>query len=739
MADNPWEPDSTSEEVIIPERIVSSTEVQNPWEDAPFSDEADETVEAPFEVPTVDYSAPLSQTIYNIMRDFPDQAVKIIPNFIKQIPELPGAIKAIPGLLDELALVYGNVQSAPTGGYSKELNLPMLDSIFEESKRKFKSEDEFRAWMEQNFASIMLDVSEFAIPGGKAIGMAGDALQGSAIAKRVNMLDGIDTPNMRQLEGGPESIVPQRPDIPDEPKKEFVPATPAQLMEDPNTLGTWEDVHKLELEDIDPDSPTDVIDEMDGKSTTELDIDDDTDVTDLPPVDSYDDLLEGTHSVVAPEEAPYTWLTQYLSNDGKLADLDEEALNLLASGVEKRAESVSGIAMGLPIEQRPVSVGGREVTLGLIQRYASRARDYSLANKRKLSEDADLILNKGEVLTPALESASIPLFRTQQPNVDPNTLQRLSKSLTDVGLQADPFVWTQKGMAALSKVIPDRKVRKWYLSATMIRNAAPNEAAIDVIDVALANKVTSSMKSYERVKSTMIDIEDKLAKAASKGGKPLSIKDLTKLDSAIRADLKHYPDAQLHIEALDKIKENILKQYEKQKIMSPKEALEFHDKWTTRYKKLLTKSYENLKPTEKYRLAIMQGAEAHLSEIFPEIKQLPGYRSELKVLKEELWKAVDNVRLSDLDRIENARDHFMKEPYLMAKRGASYLSAGLLNTRNVRGRLAIIANKLQKEGATIRPTSAFIRLGFLSETAANYIDDSEYSKERYKMFREGRR
>lgn len=295
-------------------------------------------------------------------------------------------------------------------------------------------------------------------------------------------------------------------------------------------------------------------------------------------------------------------------------------------------------------------------------------------------------------------------------------LSKAGKLVSKTGAAMEPLnIGTSAIRKTISTLTPEDLPSKLYQSAAKFSTILTKEQRERLSVVALKNDVVPNVKGLDQLRNKISGINDQVTQIIDdiqQSGQTIPIDRLFNEFQTLETDfLKYSGDPISSVKAINKVKEDIIEANQKlsRTELTAKEAQKLKQ---TIYKEL-EKEYNKLQtlPAKvEAQMAVARGAKEALEEIVPEIKQLNAKESELINLNNAIERVAARIGNRDVMGIGVPIKGGLGG-IVGGYEGASMgLILGMLDTPQIKSRLAIALNKLKRNGIKINETPALSRL-----------------------------
>lgn len=351
----------------------------------------------------------------------------------------------------------------------------------------------------------------------------------------------------------------------------------------------------------------------------------------------------------------------------------------------------------------------------------------SYANfKKTIAEDPSRILvDLGSVIAPAAKGVKVTAAAANLPKIA-KTAEVISKGAA----LADPITagaaGTRKLGAVTSKltgnVFKGLSPTGLYKSATKMSTKLSETERGRLAQIALDEGVTPTLKGLDNIDDKISTLDNKIFEMiedAEKTGTTMPLAKLFKDFDTLKSKRLLSSKPKEGIAAIDRIKKGIIEANAKiqRGRLTPKEAQKLKQ---TIYKDLngYYDQVKNSPASVEAQKSVARAAKTFLEEIVPEIKALNKKDGDLISLRRAIEGPASRIANRDIFGLgvtakvgTGAALGVAGGPEIGALTTAGGLALGILDDPVVKSKLAIVLNKLQKEGAKINPDHALIRLG----------------------------
>lgn len=338
--------------------------------------------------------------------------------------------------------------------------------------------------------------------------------------------------------------------------------------------------------------------------------------------------------------------------------------------------------------------------------------------KKKVSEDPVGVMGDiASVLVPAGKLATIS---------GTTKAVKTGKTLAKLGATIEPTqVAAKVAGKVLGKIIPEDVPGKLYTSAAKFSTTLSEAKRAKLVNTALDNQIMPTVEGLERIQGKIKRFDDKigtLIDEATKSGKKFPVSTLFRDLKELRRGLSS--DPMLRKKQVDNVAKKLNLHFKKigQKEITPAEAQQL--------KKAIYKETENFyektkksPATIEAKQAIAKASKESLEEIIPEIKTLNKNEGALIELNKALEKSASRISNRDLIGIGVPLKGLAGGVVGGGKGAAAFIALALLDTPQVKAKLAIVANQLKKKGTNIKKDSVLYKI-LSDETTAEALRQS---------------
>ena len=389
-------------------------------------------------------------------------------------------------------------------------------------------------------------------------------------------------------------------------------------------------------------------------------------------------------------------------------------------GISNLAESASGSSV---LEQQALSdigVPKNEDKTGNALREFLKERYGTIDNlKNTISKDPiGVLVDASTILLPigkTLETAGI--------SSKIGTIEKTGSAIEKIGQSIDPITATKKVIGKIPKLIPENVPSKLYQSAAKFSTVLSQKQRMSITNTALENRIMPTVKGLDKVRNSIDSLNTKISDlidTADKNNRKIPIGNL------FNDFKKLYNEANLSGEPISSRKAitNIKNQIEtineslgkKELLPSEIQTLKknIYQETENFYSKMMDRPFKI-----KAKQLIARNAKESLEKIFPEIKQLNKKEGSLIELRNELEKSANRITNRDIFSIGLPIKGGLGAAIGHVPGLISGLTLGLIDTPNVKSKLAIVLNDLRKKNIKISPESSFYKLGIIAPERIN--------------------
>jgi hypothetical protein len=302
----------------------------------------------------------------------------------------------------------------------------------------------------------------------------------------------------------------------------------------------------------------------------------------------------------------------------------------------------------------------------------------------------------------------------------------IAPKLGKVGQAIEPLNIVKRVVTAPAKIIPNKIPEKLFESGAKFSTKLSAEDRLRNVHTAFQEEINLTRQGLDKTKGTIKDIQNKVSTAVDEADKlthgqmgfyqGMDVKDLFQDWNKLfkQASLSTTPVQDIN--ALYKIKRDItsINNSIRGGKLSPKELQEMKTGIYDRLEGYYSKAVD-APISVKARKSIARTAKEELEGIIPEIKQLNAREGALIELRDTLETSTNRLTNRDLLGIGLPIKTIAGAAVGGTEAGiagaASGLALGLLDLAPVKGKLAIVLNRLKEKGITIKPTQTALRLG----------------------------
>ena len=315
---------------------------------------------------------------------------------------------------------------------------------------------------------------------------------------------------------------------------------------------------------------------------------------------------------------------------------------------------------------------------------------------------------------------------------------RVGKAIQGIGTNIEPLSLVMKGAGQAAKMIPKGASRKMYSSAAKFSTVLSEGERSALVETALKHEVPTSISGVARVQEKIDVLNKKVSSVIDqaslnlyhgKGVHGMPIDDLFKdLDGLRKEVLANTGKPVSNLRAINSI--------EKQ-IRDANKALGRNELTPSQAQKLKQGIYRDLNGqyaefknspvAKKTQKAIARSAKEYIESIIPEVKQLNAEEGALIDLKDALQRSASRISNRDILGIGAPIKAGAGGAAGGAPGAAAGLVIGLIDTPAVKSRLAVVVEKLRKNGIKIRPTSTAVRLGLVNIGRVESAEPKEFT------------
>lgn len=396
-------------------------------------------------------------------------------------------------------------------------------------------------------------------------------------------------------------------------------------------------------------------------------------------------------------------LSQAVSNTPKSAErFVKDLISPFLSPVET-AKALSGLAQGLGQKLIPGTQENEQIVDSLVD--AFKERYGGIENiKRTLAEDpVGFVADISSVFIPggaAVKTAGI-VTKTK-------TVSKIGKAVSAVGEVLEPTTAARKITKAVArKIIPEDLPSNLFQSAAKFSTTIPEATRAKLAQTALDNRILPTLKGLDKARNKINEFNSKITElidTATSQGSKIPVNRLFSEFGQLRKQMSGEPITRGR--QISRVAKEIHAFHKKKgkKALSIKEAQELKQaiyRETEGYYNSLRNSPARIEAKQ----AVAKAAKESIEDLFPEIKQLNRNEGSLIQLRKELEKVSSRISNRDLLGIGvpikgGAGGAVAGVPGLV-----SGLAVGLFDTPQVKAKLAVVLNSLQKKGAVLADDS----------------------------------
>lgn len=294
------------------------------------------------------------------------------------------------------------------------------------------------------------------------------------------------------------------------------------------------------------------------------------------------------------------------------------------------------------------------------------------------------------------------------------TVANAGKTIAKVGAGMEPTSMLMKAGAAPYKLVPEAAVNKMYRSASKFSTTIPTKQRAEMAQLALDKGIMPTRSGVVKATSMIDDLDSiitsKIDEAATTGQKINSSELFGGFDKLMdEYVLSGKPTA--NRAQISNIKKQIKKELAAagKDTLSPQEA----QKLKQRIYKDLDSWYSKVKNSSasvNAQKLVAKNAKEALEEIIPEIKSLNQKEGALIELRDAIERSASRISNRDIMGISVPMKGSMGALVGGVKGSVIGIGLGILDTPTVKAKLAIVLNKLKKQGVNIRPEAAMMRI-----------------------------
>lgn len=287
-------------------------------------------------------------------------------------------------------------------------------------------------------------------------------------------------------------------------------------------------------------------------------------------------------------------------------------------------------------------------------------------------------------------------------------LAKIAEGASRLGKAVDPLAATTKATKAIAtKLIPEELPSELYQSAAKFSTTIPEADRALLAKTALDNNIMPTAKGLEKTRAKINDFNDQITKkidAATDAGERIPVRSLFEDFRTLKRQISGEPiTRKRQIERVAKELGTHFKQLGK-KDLTPAEAQALKQAIYEETENFYSK-VKNSPARIEAKQAVARSAKQNLEKLFPEIKNLNKQEGALIELRKQLEKSASRISNRDLLGIGVPIKGGAGGAVAGTPGMAFGAAIGLLDTPQVKAKLAIVANRLKKKGVVLSEDS----------------------------------
>jgi hypothetical protein len=368
------------------------------------------------------------------------------------------------------------------------------------------------------------------------------------------------------------------------------------------------------------------------------------------------------------------------------------------------AKALGALGVGLKDKLIPGRQDNEQIVDDLVDAMKERYGGYIEFQKTIAEDPVGAISDIASLLIPTSAAAQL----TKVPKV-----AKMAEKIGTVGKAVEPVAAASKiAKAVASKIIPKDAPSSWYQGAAKFSTAIPEAARGRLAQTALDEGIMPTLKGLDKARDKINNFNDRittLIDAATDTGKKIPVNKLFKEFTELKNVMSSEPITRR--KQISRVAKEISSNFKRlgKKDITPKEAQKLKQ---AIYKETegFYSSVKNSPAKIDAKHAVARAAKESIEDIFPEIKDLNKKEGALIELKKQLEKSASRISNRDLIGIgvpiKGGAGGAIGGP---AGMGAG-LILGLFDTPQVKAKLAIVANRLKKQGVVIPNDSMITKI-----------------------------
>lgn len=292
----------------------------------------------------------------------------------------------------------------------------------------------------------------------------------------------------------------------------------------------------------------------------------------------------------------------------------------------------------------------------------------------------------------------------------------LGRTITKAGVALEPTTLARKTAAGLARpFIPPNLPSKLYQSAAKFSTTLSQQQRKAITNTALDNEIMPTLKGLEKIRGGINDLNGQITQLiddAMETGRKIPVEDLFKDFAKLKEEAILSGKPISNQRAIDRIRKEITdanKQIERG-ALTPKEAQQLKQKIYKDNEEYYSRVKDSPASVQAQK-AVATQAKDFLEDVFPEIKQLNQKEGALIELRKALDRPVDRISNRDLLGIGIPIKGTVGGVAAGTPGIVAGLALGLLDSPLVKSKLAIVLQRVRRQGIQISPTSGFVALG----------------------------